>query len=174
MLANRLQTIQRASRWLRVLLILLGVLLVINRINAWMQPFLPDTRTLLDVVFHGAAVTGKIEILWSAQLVLGTALYLKALYDIIMLLGLYAKGELFTTKNVARFRRLGLTFAFAPAIWLIVLIGAWPEIVAAQDQWVKVMPTFPGGAIIGSCIFMFASRLMNEGRELRDEHNLVI
>jgi len=36
------------------------------------------------------------------------------------------------------------------------------------------LPSFPGGALISSCVFMFASRLMNEGRELRDEHDLVI
>lgn len=174
MLANRLQVIQRASRWLRVLLILLGILLLINKINTLLQPFPADARTLVGVVFQGAAVTGKIRVLWFAQVALGTVLQVAILYGIIRLLELYSRGTLFTAKHVARLRQIGLTCAFAPAIWLMVLIGAWPEIAAAQDQWVRVMPSFPGGAILGSCIFMFASRLMNEGRELRDEQDLVI
>ena len=174
MLANRLQTIQRASRWLRVLLILLGILLLINKINTLLQPFPTDTRTLVGVVFQGAAVTGKIRTLWFMQVALGTALQIAVLYGIIRLLELYSRGTLFTAKHVMRLRQISLTLAFAPVIWLIVLIGAWPEIAAAQDQWTKVMPTFPGGAILSSCVFMFASRLMNEGRELRDEQDLVI
>jgi hypothetical protein len=36
------------------------------------------------------------------------------------------------------------------------------------------MPSFPGGAIISSCVFLFAGRIMNEGRELRDEQDLVV
>lgn len=174
MLANRLRNIQRASRWLRAFLILLAVLFLINRINTLGQPFPPDTRTLAGVVFHGTALTHKIQILWVVQLVLSTALSLTVIYHLFRLLGLYAKGALFTAKHVARMRQISLTCAFAPVIWLVVLIGAWPEIAAAQDQWVKIMPSFPGGALITSCVFMFASRLMNEGRELRDEHDLVI
>jgi hypothetical protein len=87
---------------------------------------------------------------------------------------LYSNGKVFTAQNVAQIRRAGLTYACAPAVWLIVLIGAWPEIAAAQDQWAMIMPSFPGGALISSCIFLFASRIMNEGRELRDEQDLVV
>jgi biotin transporter BioY len=68
---------------------------------------------------------------------------------------------------------VALTLAFAPGMWVVVLLCIWPE-VAAQEAWVNVMPTFPGGTIIASCIALLASRLMNEGRELRDEHDLVI
>jgi hypothetical protein len=174
MLKNRLRTIQRASRWLQALLILVTILFVINKINTLMAPTPPDTWTLAGVVFHGTAVTDKIRILWATQLVLGMALSLKVLYHQVRLLGLLSKGELFTEKQVAQVRQIGLTLAFALVIWLAVVVGALPEIVAAQDQWTRVMPSFPGEAIIGSCIFMFAARIMNEGRELRDEHDLVI
>ena len=63
MLANRVRTIQRASRWLQALLILLTILFVIQRLNTLMQPYPPDSRTLVGVVFHGAAITHKIQIL---------------------------------------------------------------------------------------------------------------
>lgn len=174
MLANRVRTIQRASRWLQALLILLTILFVIQRLNTLMQPYPPDSRTLVGVVFHGAAITHKIQILWVVQLVSGMALYLKVLYHHLILLRLLSKGELFTQKQVAQLRQIGFTLAFAPAIWLMVLIGAWPEVAAAQDQWTQIVTTLPGTAIIGSCVYMFAGRLMNESRELRDEQNLVI
>jgi hypothetical protein len=64
MLAKRLENIQRASRWLQALLVILAPLALINRINTLEQPFPPDTRTLAGVVFHGTALTRKIQILW--------------------------------------------------------------------------------------------------------------
>jgi hypothetical protein len=174
MLARRLRAIQGASRWLQALFILLAILFVINRIDALKQPSAADTRTLVGVVFHGAAITGKIQILWVAQLALGALLSLKVTYHLVRLSGSFSQGQVFTEQQVAQVRQVAVTLAFAPAIWLALLIGAWPEVFAAQDQWVKIMSSFPGDAIIGSCIVVFASRLMNEGRELRDEHDLVI
>ena len=173
MLASRLRAIQSASRWLQVLLILLAVLFVINRINVLVQTLPSDTRTLDGVVFHGGAITTRIQILWIARLALGAALTLKAAYHLIRLLGLFSRSELFTAQQVVQVRQVALTLAFAPGMWLAVLMCVWPELVA-QDAWVDVLPTFPGGAIIASCIALLAGRLMNEGRELRDEHDLVI
>jgi len=172
--ANQSKAIERASRALIVVFIFMSVISLLGMLNRITVPFPPGTRTLVGVVFQGAAITGKIQILWLLQVVLGAALSLKVLYHLIRLLVLYSKGKVFTVQNVAQIRRAGLTYACAPAVWLIVLIGAWSEIAAAQDQWVKIMPSFPGGALIGSCILLFASRIMNEGRELRDEHDLVV
>ena len=118
-------------------------------------------------------MTNGIQILWITRLAVGAALTLKAAYHLIRLFGLLSRGEMFTAQQVAQARQVALTLAFAPGMWLVVLICVWPEAVV-QDAWVSVMPTFPGGAIIASCIALLASRLMNEGRELRDEHDLVI
>jgi Protein of unknown function (DUF2975) len=172
--ADRSKTIQRASRSLLVFFIFMSVISLLGMLNQMTHPFPPDTRTLAGVVFQGAALTGKIQILWLVQLVLGAALTLKILYHLIRLMVLYARGRVFTAQNVAQIRQIGLTYACTPAVWLIVLIGAWHEIAVAQDQWVKIMPSFPGGDIIASCIFLFGSRIMNEGRELRDEQDLVV
>jgi hypothetical protein len=172
--ADRLRAIQRASRALLVFFIFMSVISLLGTLNNVVHPFPPGARTLAGVVFQGAAISGKIQILWLVQLVLGAALTLKILYHLISLMVLYSKGKVFTAQNVAQIRQVGLTYACAPAIWLIVLIGAWPDVAAAQDQWVKIMPSFPGGALISSCMFLFASRIMNEGRELRDEQDLVV
>jgi hypothetical protein len=172
--ANRSKAIQHASRALLVFSIFMSVISLLGMLNRMTVPFPPGTRAVAGVVFQGAAITGKIQILWLVQLVLGAALTLKILYHLLRLMMLYSKGKVFTAQNVAQIRRVGLTYACAPAVWLIVLTGAWPEIAAAHDQWVKIMPSFPGGAVISSCVFLFASRIMNEGRDLRDEQDLVV
>jgi hypothetical protein len=172
--ANRLSAIQRASRALLVFFIFLSVISLLGTLNNIAHPFPPGTRTLTGVVFQGTAITGKIQGLWLLQIVLGTALNLKILYHLIKLIVLHSRGKLFTAQNVAQIRQIGLTFICVPALWVVVLIGAAPEIASAQDQWVKIMPSFPGGALISSGIFLYAGRLWDEARELRDEQDLVV
>jgi len=174
MTADRLGTIQRASRALLVFFIFISVISLWSTLNNIVHPFPPDTRTLAGVEFQGTAITSKIQSLWLMQVVLGAALTLKVLYHLIRLMMLYSKGRIFTAQSVAQIRQVGLTYACALVIWVAVLIGAAPEITAAQDQWLKIMPSFPGGAIMGACLFLYASRIVNEGRELRDEQDLVV
>ena len=172
--ANRANEIRRASRALLVLFIFMNVITLWSMLSNVAHPFPPGIRTLAGVDFQIATITGKIESLWYLQLVLGAALNLKVLYHFIRLLRLFSNGKLFTAQNVAQIRQVGLTFFCAVPIWLIVLVCAAPEIAAAQDQWVKVMPSFPGGALMGGIFFLFATRLMSEARELRDEQDLVV
>jgi hypothetical protein len=174
MTADRLSSIQRASRALLIFFIFMSIIFLWSTLANIVHPFPADSRSLAGVVFQGAAMTDKIHGLWLAQLLLGAALNLKVLYHFIRLMVLYSKGQLFTTRSVAQIRQVGVTFALGLVIWLIVLIGAAPEIAAAQDQWLNVMPSFPGGAVIGACLFLFASRIMDEGRKLREEQDLVV
>ena len=99
---------------------------------------------------------------------------LKILYHFIRLLGKCAQGKLFTAQNVAQLRQIGLTLVCTPAVWLLVLIVAGPEIFAAQDQWVRIVASFPGAGALTGAAFLFASWILNEGRELRDEQDLVV
>ena len=172
--ANRLSTIQRASRALLIFFIFVSVISLWWMLASIAHAVPSDSRTLAGVVFEGTAITAKIQGLWLLQMVLSAALNLKILYHFIRLMVLYSTGQLFTTQSVAQIRVIGLTFACGVAIWLIALIGAAPEILAAQDQWTNVMPSFPGGAIMGACLFLFASRIMDEGRKLREEQDLVV
>jgi hypothetical protein len=174
MTPDRLSKIQRASRALLIFFIFMSVISLWGTLNAIVHPFPADTRTLVGVVFQGAAITDKVQGLWLMQMLLGAALTFKVLYHLIRLMMLYAKGKIFTAQSVAQIRQVGLTYACGLAIWLIVLICAAPEIAAAQEQWTSIMPSFPGDAIVGACFFLFASGIVNEGRELRDEQDLVV
>lgn len=172
--ASRLAAIQRASRSLRIFFIFLAAILVLGTLSRIAQPFPPGTITLAGVVFQGAAITGKIQILWLVRTLLYALLSLKILYHFITLLGMFAQGKLFTVQNVAQLRQIGLTLVSMLVVWLIALIGAWPEIVAAQNQWAKIVLSFPGGAAVSGAVFLFAAWIMNEGRELREEQDLVV
>ena len=174
MTADRLSTIQRASRALLVFFVFISVISLWGTLNNIVHPFPPETRTLAGVVFKDAAITGKIHGLWLMEMVLGAALTLKILYHLIRLTMQFSKGKIFTEQSVAQTRQVGLTYGCGLVLWLAVLIGAAPEIAAAQDQWLNIMPSFPGGAVIGACLFLFASRIMDEGRKLREEQDLVV
>ena len=171
---NRMNTIQRTSRTLRAFLILLAILLAMGLITRWIHPIAHEVKTIAGVAFEGDALTGKIQTLWLVQMLLAAAVNLKVVYHLVKLLGLYSNGELFTAANVAQIRQLGVTMMSGLAVWLIGLIGAGPEILAAQDQWVKIMPSFPAGALINGGILVYVSWIMNEGRLLRDEQDLVV
>jgi hypothetical protein len=174
MTIDRVNTIQRASRALLAFFIFISVITLWGTLSNIAHPFPPDTRTLAGVVFSNAAITGKIDGLWLAQMVLGATLSLKILYHLIRLAMLHSKGKVFTAQSVAQIRLIGLTSLGALAIWLAVLIGAASEIAAARDQWLQIMPSFPGGALLTGIFFLYASRIMNEARELRDEQDLVV
>jgi len=171
---NRANEIRRASRALLVFFIFMTVITLWGTLATVAHPFPPGIRTLAGIEFQIATITSKIEILWYVQLVLGTVLGLKILYHFIRLLMLFSSGQLFTAQNVAHIRQVGLTFFCAIPVWLFLLICAAPEIAAAQDQWTRIMPSFPGGSLMGGIFFLFATRLMSEARELRDEQDLVV
>ena len=174
MTADRMNSIQRAARALLIFFIFMSVIILWSTLANVVHPFTPGTRTLAGIVFEGAAITDRVHNLWLMQMLLGAALNLKILYHFIRLMILYTRGKVFTAQSVSQVRQVGVTFALALVVWLIVLIAAWPEISAAQDQLFNIMPSFPGGAIMGACLFLFASRIVDEGRKLREEQDLVV
>lgn len=174
MTADRMNYIQRASRALLIFFIFMSVISLWGTLNSIVHPLPADTRTLAGVVFQGAAVTDKIHTVWLMQMVLGAALTLKVLYHFIRLMVMYSRGQIFTAQSVSQVRQVGITFACSLVIWLAVLIGAWPEIAAAQEQWTSIMPSFPGADLMGAFLFLFAAGIMDEGRKLRDEQDLVV
>ena len=153
MTADRLSTIQRASRALLVFFIFMSVISLWGTLNNIVHPFPPETRTLAGVVFQGAAITDKIHGLWLMEMLLGVALTLKVLYHLIRLMMQYSKGKIFTAQSVSQIRQVGLTYACGLLIWLAVLIGAAPEIAAAQDQWLNIMKS-----VFGMPVFLEARR----------------
>jgi len=171
----RLRKIQRASRELRLLFIVLFVLVVLGALTKLARPNPHGAKVVVaGIIFQGASLTGKIHMLWVVQHVLGVAIGLWIFYHLLRLLGLYSQGRIFTAQNVAFIRRIGLSLFCFPLVWLVGLIGAAPEIAAAQTQWTQILPSFPFNALIEGAVILFAGWIMNEGRELREEQDLVV
>lgn len=174
MTAERQNAIQRASRALLVFFIFISVISVWSTLANIAHAPPTDIRVLAGVELQGAAVTDKIQAIWLGQMALSAALGLKVLYHLIRLMVLHIRGSVFTAQNVSQLRQVGLTYTAAVLLWLLVLVAAMPEIAAAQDQWLRIMPSFPGGALMSAFLFLFASRIIDEGREMREEQELVI
>ena len=174
MTAERKNSIQRASRALLIFFIFMSVITLWSGLANFAHARPTDSLTLVGIVFEGPAITDKVHGLWLAQLALGAAIGLKVLYHLIRLLVLQMRGQVFTAQNVSQIRQIGLTYIGAMVVWLLMIVLAWPEIAAAQDQWTHVMPSFPGDALVAAFLFLFASRIVDEGRELREEQDLVV
>ncbi len=168
---TQLQAVQRASRSLRrFFMVLFGGTLL----GSLALLFGQRTITLAGIAFAGDAVTGKIQTLWVIESVLTAAVLLKGLFHLIRLFGLYADGKIFTRENVRQIRQLGITLLLMPAVWLLVVLAAVPELTNVPDVLVRLVPSFPGMALIGGAIVLLVAWIMDVGRELREEQDLVI
>jgi hypothetical protein len=171
----RLRKIQRASRELRLFFIVLFVIVMLGALTRLARPNPHGAKVAVaGIIFQGTSLTGKIHVLWVLQHVLGAAIGLWIFYLLPRLLGLYSQGKIFTAQNVAFIRRIGLSLFCFPLVWLLGLIGAAPEIAAAQTQWTQILPSCPFNALIEGAVILFAGWIMNEGRELREEQDLVV
>ena len=100
--ADRLSSIQRASRALLVFFIFISVISLWSTLANIVHPFTPDTRTLAGVVFQGAAISDKVHGLWLMDMLLGAALTMKILYHLIRLMMQFVKGRIFTAQSVSQ------------------------------------------------------------------------
>jgi len=169
----RLREVQRVSRTLRAFFILTFVLTVLGLLAAL---FGPERRPieLVGSVFSPELATAKLSVVWFTKTILKALVALKAFYHLIRLFGLYADGRIFTSGNVVQLRQLGVTLLLLPALWVLELLAVVPEIAARDDGWLNLLPSFPMTAGLGGGIVIMLAWIMDVGRELRDEHELVI
>jgi predicted small integral membrane protein len=101
-------------------------------------------------------------------------LLLKLNFHLINLFGLYADGKLFNRENVHQIRQIGIIILLFPALWVLGLIipGFLPAeglsrtaMTGGQDPFAEL--------IVGGIIIVLAW-IMDVGRELREEQDLVV
>ena len=171
---NRANEIQRASRALLVFFIFMAVITLWGTLATVVHPFPPGTRTLAGIEFQIATITSKIEILWYVQLVLGTvlesqdSLSLHQTADVVLQRPAVHRSERrahppgrpdFLLCDSALAHRADLRRA-----------GDCSRAGSMDEDHVFL----PGGSLMGGIFFLFATRLMSEARELRDEQDLVV
>jgi hypothetical protein len=169
----KLKEVKRVSRSFRLFFMCLFVLTIAGLLASLFGPERPPVE-LAGTVFAPEAVTDRIRTLWVIERVLRSLVALKAFFHLIRLFGFYAEGRIFTRDNVAQLRQLGVTMLLLPAIWLLIVVAAVPQIAGTDDGWIRAMASFPMMAGLGGAIVMLIAWIMDVGRELRDEQDLVI
>lgn len=112
----RLRKIQRASRELRLLFIVLFVLTALGALTKLGHPNPHGTKVVLaGIVFQGASLTDKIHLLWVVQHVLGAGIALWIFYHLIRLLGLYS--QVGSSRRRRLLSSVGLVYHCSVSLW---------------------------------------------------------
>ena len=182
--AAKLQKVKKYSTSLRNLFTFffsLGILgWLVRTIMTWSdaKPHEPSAVQIAHLVFTGDPVPTDIRVLAYVYSTLALAISLKIFFHLIKLFALYAQGKIFGAENVHQIRQVGFTILIAPVLWLLTLLI--PLFVAADGMSITTSPNTAlnfGGVfnqIILGTIILVVSWIMDVGRELREEQDLVV
>jgi hypothetical protein len=108
----------------------------------------------------------------------GAALLLKLLFHLIRLFDLYADGKIFTVENVRQLRLIGITLFLFLSLWVLELVAQFvvPEVVVQDSAatTTSINLNIPFSVIIVGTVIVFFSWIMDVGRELREDQDLVV
>jgi hypothetical protein len=182
--AAKLQKVKKYSASLRNLfgfLFVIGLLgWFVRTIMMWSdaKPHEPSLVRIGHLVYSGDAVSTDVRVLSYVYFTLAVAISLKITFHLIKLFALYAEGKIFSAENVGQIRQIGFTMLFSPALFFLTLFV--PLFVAAEgtiSQGGQGAVLGVGGVfeqiIVGTIILIF-SWIMDVGRELREEQDLVV
>ena len=105
-----------------------------------------------------------------ATVVLGVGLLLKLFFHMIRLFDLYSLGVIFAVENVRQLRQIGVTVLLFGILWFFQLLAQL--MLPAGVREINLGRLF-SILILGSVIVFF-SWVMDVGRELREDHDLVV
>jgi hypothetical protein len=183
--AAKLQKVKKYSASLRNLFtffLVMGILLwFIRTLMMWSdaKPHEASVVRIAHLVFTGDPVPIDVRVLAYVYFTLDLAIALKIIFHLVKLFALYAEGKIFSAENVQQIRQVGLTMLIAPALWLLSMLI--PLFVAADGMTITTSPSagmpYIGGVfnqiILGTIVIVIAW-IMDVGRELREEQDLVV
>jgi hypothetical protein len=183
--AARLQKVKKYSASLRNLFVFFFVLSILGwfaRLRlAWTgpKPGEHDVVEIAHLVFTGDPVPAEVRVIAYVYFTLVLAISLKIFFHLIKLFALYAQGKIFSAENVHQIRQVGYTILISPALWLLSLLI--PLFVASDGMSITTSPSAGllnvGGVfsqIFLGTIILVVSWIMDVGRELREEQDLVV
>jgi hypothetical protein len=183
--AEKLKQVQRYSTSLQRLfkfLFALGAIAVVIAallILTGAEPFDANVR-IGSAVYSGDSISGTIRAMVIVGLALRAGIALKLYFHLIKLFRLYAQGDIFTADNVRQIRQIGITVLLIPALWLLGVIAPLLVGVAAYEAgsttttFMMILPSTPFDEVIAGTIIIVISWIMDVGRELREEQDLVV
>lgn len=183
--AAKLEKVKKYSASLRNLFTLFFVLglvaWLIRTIMMWSdaKPHEPSVVRIGHLVYSGDPVSGTVHVLSYLYTTLSLAIGLTLTFHLIKLFALYADGKIFSVENVRRIRYIGYTVLLMPAVWVLTLFV--PLIVSGEGMTTTTSPGAGlmgggqvGNQLISGMIIIVVSWIMDVGRELREEQDLVV
>ena len=130
--------------------------------------------SLLDMEVAADEVQLSVRLLTGIALVLSLLVYLKILKHLVALFSDYEQGQIFTRANVHQLRQLGITILCIPALWIAVDLGfvVLTQLIAPGSAMVE--SSFPVMTLLTGIIVVLMSWIMDVGRAMQEESELVI
>ncbi len=177
--AQRLEKVQKYSgsfrRLFRFLFVVVALALVVQTllIVTGAEPYGASVR-IGNTEYSGDPIPFVIRAIAWLGTTLSLGVLLKLNFHLIKLFGLYADGRLFNRENVHQIRQIGITVLLFPALWVLGLIV--PGFLPTDDVARSVMSSgqHPFAELIVGAIIIVVAWIMDVGRELREEQDLVV
>jgi hypothetical protein len=126
--------------------------------------------------YHGDAVSVGIRTLGILYFTLNVALVLALTLHLVQLFDLYAAGKIFSAENVQQIRRIGITLMLFPALSALGLLVPLVAPGEGTSDGARTVVEFVGSlqSFVIGFIVLVVSWVMDFGRELREEQDLVV
>lgn len=126
--------------------------------------------------YRGDAVSGGIRALSIVYFTLNVALVLALTLHLVQLFELYADGKIFSADNVRQIRRIGITLMLFPALSALGLLVPLVAPSEGTSDGARAVAEFVGSiqSFVMGFIVLVVSWVMDVGRELREEQDLVV
>ncbi|MCP2604759.1 DUF2975 domain-containing protein [Candidatus Aminicenantes bacterium AH-873-B07] len=179
---NRIRNLSRIIRIIGQVifyLTLIGVIVALTILSFGSKIDLIEKSARVYLFGHkvGLFSLGTVEkILISLTILLTIGIYLFGLYHFIKLFKLFEKGEIFTEKTIHQFKMLGLACIFYFPISVVSQLTKWYVVLSVKlDAHPGISQIFKDFDIfvVGIAVILI-SWIMNEGKKLKDEQDLVV
>mgnify|MGYP003578448131 CR=1 FL=1 len=129
---------------------------------------------LLDIEITADELVFPVRIFTGIALILSVVVYMKILQHLVLLFSGYAEGLIFTRANVHQIRQIGITILCIPLFWMVVDIGFIILMKIIAPGTAIVESGYPLVSILAGTIVVLMSWIMDVGRALHEESELVI
>ncbi|HEX7081580.1 MAG TPA: DUF2975 domain-containing protein [Gammaproteobacteria bacterium] len=175
---DKLERVARYSRSLRQLFqlllgataiaLLVGTLLIATGTDPY------DTSvTVGGAIYVGDVIPAVLRSMAVVGFILSTGILLKVLFHLVKLFGLYAQGKIFSADNVYQIRQIGIAVMLIPTLWTLGLIAVL--LVPGHGIASRIrIDEAPFTELVVGIIIIVVSWIMDVGRELREEQDLVV
>lgn len=124
--------------------------------------------------YRGESIPWAAHVIsWVGNL-LGLAILLKLFFHLQKLFGHYAEGRIFEKESVQQIRQIGVTVLLFPVLWLSLAIA--PNFIPAEGRTALLESDGAGPfmELIAGAVILVVSWIMDVGREMREEQDLLV